>query len=112
MKQVKLQTNVCGPQIEALAPRGQRVSGASGRPQGLGHSQPHGHRCGQEPSIAVHAQPLPGRLTLQVRVQKPGHVRHLALFSGFTTLYLERPIPALVPHKAGTLRGPQPWHGM
>ena len=59
MKQVKLQTNVCGPQIEALVPRGQRVSGASGRPQGLGHSQPHGHRRGQEPSITVHAARIP-----------------------------------------------------
>ena len=86
------------------------MSGASGRPLGLEYSQPHSHRHGQEPSVTIHAQPLMGRLTLTLQTR--GHIRHPALFSGFTTLYLERPAPALVPHKAGTPRGPQLWRGV
>lgn len=99
---------MCGPQTEALIENRGCLECQDGL--GLEYSQPHSHRHGQEPSVTIHAQPLMGRPTLTLQMW--GHIRHPALFSGFTTLYLERPAPALVPHKAGTPRGPQLWHGV
>lgn len=62
MKQVKSQTDVCGLQTEVLVEN--RGVWSVRTALGLEYSQPHGHRCGQEPSVTVHAQPLTGRPTL------------------------------------------------